>query len=63
MREGCAVFILGIFSIMVTALVSGWVIMVLWGMVAGHFGWQTLSYPIAVAVAWLLAIVGSRFKS
>jgi hypothetical protein len=41
---------------------NGWVIMLLWGAIAGALGWQTLGFGTSVAAGALLAVIGSFFK-
>lgn len=40
----------------------GWVIMLLWGAIAGALGYSTIGFGTACLIGLALAIVGSFFK-
>lgn len=50
--------------IMVIALVlfQAWIFMVLWGAIAGAFGWQTVGYGTSILICFFLSLVGGFFK-
>lgn len=59
------IIVLGIIIVVIGGFaLSGWILMLLWNwIVAGVFGWITLSYWQAVGVTLLLSFVGSAFKA
>lgn len=42
---------------------SGLIIMLVWNVIAGFFGFKTITFWVAVAISVALSIIGGAFKS
>ena len=52
------VIVVGIIALVVGLFLFGaWLFMLAWNCIATYFGWKVITYPVAIAIAWLLAIV------
>lgn len=40
-------------------LFGSWLLMIAWNCVATYFGWKVITYPVAIAIAWLLSVIQS----
>lgn len=62
MKELISAVVIIAIVFLVVAL-QGWIVMMLWNLLAGYFGFKTVTFWIACGIALALSVVGGYFKS
>lgn len=56
--------VIGLIFLAITGYaVSGFIIMFLWNLLAGYFGFVTINFWIGLAISFVLSIIGKIFKN